>query len=157
MTYNDYLGIVSKDFSKIEELQINPFLIKSMHEEEFKIEWLATKLKIFSFISCVNKIDLNDIVNYASICINYALKNYKGLPRGVQNGVTSFNVLVSENVTDEAIKFAISRPKKHFALFEMPIIYDLNNNKIYYYKETPTWGSIYYSYFRQYIEKHFNI
>jgi len=157
MNYNDYSGRISKQVSKVEEIQINQFLITSIYEEKFKIRWLATKLKSFSFVSYINKIDLYDIDNYSSICTKYALKNYKGLPRGIQNGVSSFNVLVSENVTEEAIKFATSRPKKHFSLFEIPIIYDLANKKIYYYKNTPIWGSIYYNYFRQYIENHFNI
>lgn len=157
MNYNGYLDIILKRFSNVEEIQINQFLITSIYEENFKIKWFATKLKNFSFISYINRIDLDDIDNYSSICTKYALKNYKGLPRGIQNGVSSFNVLVSENVTDEAIKFAISRPRKHFSLFEIPIIYDLANKKIYYYKDTPTWGLIYYNFLRQYIERHFNI
>ncbi len=128
-----------------------------MYEEEFKIKWGATKLKKFSFVSSTNKIDLDNIINYSSICTDYALKSYKGLPIGFQNGITSFNVLVSENVSEEAKKYAVSRPRKHFSLFEMPIIYNLANRKIYYYKDTPKWGSIYYRHFREYIEKHFNI
>jgi len=157
MNYNEYLDIVLKRFSKVEEIYINPFTIKSMYEEKFRFRWLASKLKIFSYVSYINNIDLEDIMNYSSICTDYSLKNYKGLPRGMQNAVSSFNVLVSENVSEEAKIFSNSRPRKHFSLFEMPIIYDLSNEKIYYYKENPLWGLIYYEYIREYIDKHFNI
>lgn len=40
--------------------------------------------------------------------------------------------------------------------FEMPILYDLSKNCLYYYKETPIWGQIYYEYFREYIIKNFS-
>lgn len=157
MEYNQYLDMVLQRFSRAEEIEINSFNVTSMYEEKFKIRWLATKLKNYSFVSHVDKIDLEDIISYTSECTNYAVKNYKGLPRGIQNGVTSFNVLVSANVTEAAKKFATSRPKKHFSLFEMPIIYDLASREIYYYKGTPIWGSIYYKYFREYIENHFDV
>lgn len=157
MNYSDYLNKVSQRYTRTDEIQINSLEVKSMYEEIFQMKWLATKLKIFSFISYTNKIDASDIVIYSYACVDYSLKNYKGLPRGIQNGISTFNVLVSENVSKEAIKFATARPKKHFALFEMPIIFDLTNEKIYYYNNTPIWGFMYYKYFRKYIETHFNV
>lgn len=157
MNYSEYLEIVMQRFSKLEEVQINTFNVKSMYEEKFELKWLATKLKNFSFISYLNKIDRDDIQKYTSTCVDYALHSYKGMPRGVQNGISTFNVLVSENVSAEAKAFSIARPKKHFAAFEMPIIFDLSDQSIYYYKNTPMWGAIYYKFFREYIEKHFII
>lgn len=157
MNYNDYFNIISQNFTSTENIQINSIDVKSMYEEKFKIKWLATKLKNFSFVAYIDKIELRDIINYSSACVDYSLKNYKGLPRGMQNGVSTFNVLVSENVSKEAIEFVTARPKKHFALFEIPIIFDLTNEKIYYYKNTPIWGSLYYKYFRDYIQSHFDI
>lgn len=92
---------------------------------------------------------------YSKDCMNYALKNYKNLPRGMQNAVVSNNVLASANVDPMAVKFVEAKPKKHYAAFEMPIIVDLTQEKIYYYKKTPIWGAIYYKYFREYISKNF--
>ncbi len=157
MNYSDYFEIISQRFSEIEEVQIESFNVKSVYEEKFELKWLASKLKIFSFLSHVGEIDSDDIITYSSACMRYALKSYKGLPRGMQNGVASFNVLVSNNVSKRSEEIAIARPKKHFASFEMPIVYDLANKNIYYYKNTPIWGSMYYKFFREYIEMNFNI
>lgn len=154
---NDYLTIVLKRFPKVENIQLDSLVVKSIYEERFEIEWLATKLKVFSFITYMSKIDFDDIRNYSVACMDYALKNYKGLPRGLQNGVVAFNVLVSENVSEQAIAFANKRPKKHFSAFEMPIIFDLSKEQIFFYRDTPLWGKIYYEYFREYIEKSFNV
>jgi len=157
MNYSDYINKVSQRYTRTDEIQINSLEVKSMYEEIFQMKWAATKLKKISFISYTNKIDADDIISYSDACVGYSLRNYKGLPRGMQNGISTFNVLVSENVSKEAIKFATARPKKHFALFEMPIVFNLTNEKIYYYKDTPIWGSMYYKYFREYIETHFNV
>ncbi|WP_034536264.1 hypothetical protein [Carnobacterium inhibens] len=157
MDYNDYLNSISERFSNMEEIKIGESLVTVSYEEKFKIQWVATKLKIFSFIHYIDKIDIDTIENYSSVCTKYASKKHKGLPRGLQNGVVSFNVLVSEFVTDEAIEFVTSRPKKHFSLFETPIIYDVSRSKLYYYEGTPIWGSMYNNYLRSYIEDHFNL
>lgn len=157
MNYNNYIEAISQRFSKIEEVKINSLSVKSMYEEKFEIKWMATKLKNFSFVAYTSKIDADDIITYSSACLDYALKSYKGLPRGLQNGVSAFNVLVSEKVTEKAKATAMARPKKHFAAFQMPVIVDLSNENIYYYKNTPIWGRVYYKYFREFIEMHFNI
>ena len=157
MDNNDYLNRCSNQFSNLEKIKIDQSLITVSYEEKFKIQWLATKLKIFSFIHYIDKVDIGTIENYSSVCTKYASKKHRGLPRGFQNGVVSFNVLISETVTDAAIDFVLSRPKKHFSLFEMPIIYDISRSKLYYYEGTPIWGSMYNNYLRSYIEDHFNL
>ena len=157
MNYDEYLEFVMQSFSKMDEVQLNSYIVKRMYEETNEIIKFATKLKNFSYVSYLDKVNLDDIINYSNTCLKYSLTIYKGLPRGFQNGVSTFNVLVSESVSDEAKKFAITRPKKHFAAFEMPIVVDLTNEDIYYYKNTPMWGGVYYRYFREFIIKHFNI
>ncbi|MCL1913783.1 MAG: hypothetical protein FWG10_07905 [Eubacteriaceae bacterium] len=115
----------------------------------------ATKLKIFSFVAYTPHCTITDISAYTDASMDYALDNYKGLPRGLQNGVVSFNVLASDNVDIDAINYAVSRPKKHFAAMRMPVIFDLGTGKLAYYEKTPMWGGIYYKYFREYIKTHF--
>jgi len=156
MNFNNYCEITMNHFFGVEEIQLNSLEVKRVYEEKFQLEWMATKLKINSFITRMDKIGYEDIVSYSSSCIGHALEIQKGLPRGMHNGIVSFNILVSENICQEAIDFVTSRPKKRFAAFEMPIIYDLHKEQIYYYKGTPLWGSMYYKYFREYIEKNFN-
>ncbi len=58
-------------------------------------------------------------------------------------------------MSEEAKKIAQQRPKKHFAASEMPIIFDLKENKLYYYDENQFWGSIYYKTFKEFINRYF--
>ena len=60
MDYNDYLNSISERFSNMEEIKIGESLVRVSYEEKFKIQWVATKLKIFSFIHYIEKIDLDD-------------------------------------------------------------------------------------------------
>lgn len=155
MTYEDYQQKLDERFGKREFI---PSLKAEMcYEEKFQMKWIFTKLKQFTFISKADTISGEAIKTYSAGCIDYALKKYKGLPRGVQNGVGSYSVMVSDNVDESAIVFATSRPKKHFSAFEMPVIVDLKNQRLYYYNKTPLWGAVYYKHFREYIERNFSL
>lgn len=157
MNYDEYLSQIEAKFSKAEDIAINQLNAKMFYEEKFEMKWIATKLKMFSFVTYSPHITAQEISHYSNACIAHALSIYKGLPRGFQNGVASFNVMVSEKVDSEAAAFAKSRPKKHFAAMQMSVVYDLSNNEIFYYEKTPLWGAIYYKHFREYIEKNFNV
>lgn len=65
-------------------------------------------------------------------------------------------MLVSDNVSPEAIDFVLSRPEKHFSVFEMPVIFDLSNNNLYFYQGDIIWGKIYNSFIKNYLLEHFN-
>jgi len=157
MTFNEYKENIEKNFNNVLCEKIKNFSIDVMYSEKFDWKWIATKLKIFSFISFSESIKEETIKEYTKECFEYSRKNYKGLLRGLQNGFVSFAVLVSENIDESAINFVKGRPKKHFAAFEMPIILDLKNRELYFYQDTPIWGMIYYKYFREYIKMNFNI
>ncbi len=154
MTYEEYLALVQSRYltsKQNEELQAAQF-----YEEQFEVKWLASKLKQFSFVSLREKITESELREYSARCIRTALQEYKGLPRGFQNGVVSFNVLAGLDIDQSAIDFATKRPDKHFSAFEMPVLVDLNAQRIYYYSSTPMWGAIYYKHFREYIQKNFD-
>lgn len=155
MTYDNYLDQLYARFGKSE--RVEELRAISFYEEEFRVEWIATKLKQYSFVASAEAITIELIENYSANCMQYALAHYKNLPRGMQNAVVSNNVLVSSNIDDGAIKFVQSKPKKHFAAFELPIIVDLAREKIYYCQKTPMWGAMYYKYFREYIAKNFRL
>ena len=55
----------------------------------------------------------------------------QGMVRGMQNGILSVNVLAGRKIEYEAVNYAMKRPKKHFAAFEMPVIVDLDLSLIH--------------------------
>lgn len=156
MDYNEYRDKIIKTYEDSVNIENGGYLINVLYNDIFKWEWLATKLKMFSFISYKSSVSEEDIKDYADVCYEYARKNYKGLPRGLQNVFTSFAVVASNNISKEAIEYVQKSPTKHFAAFEMPILYDLSTDTLYFYRETPIWGAIYYKYFREYIINKFS-
>ena len=157
MNYKEYINLVSPKCPDMKEITIGGLSTMVFYEEFFKWEWLATKLKIFSFISYVDKIDENGMNRYSEDCIIYAKKNKRGLPVGLQNGIISNNVYVSEKVDHGAITFASSRPRKHFGVFELPVIVDLARKELYYYRDEIVWGAMYSSFIKGYIDAKFSI
>ncbi|MCL2376989.1 MAG: hypothetical protein FWC76_06275 [Defluviitaleaceae bacterium] len=157
MNYNEYLSHIQAKFAVADDVVIGQQNAKMLYEEKLELKWLATKLKVFSFVTHASHIAAQDISLFSDACTAHALNAYKGLPRGFQNGVASFNVMASEKVDATAAAFAVSRPKKRFAAFPMPVIYNLSTMEIFYYRDTPMWGAIYYKYLREYIENNFNM
>ena len=154
--YQEYLSKVKTKFINTKQTNISDLDTLVTYDEVFKWEWIATKLKIFSFVSYADKIDENLMKNYTENCLKYACKNKKGLPRGIQNGVVSYSVLVSENIDLSAISFVSKRTDKHWSAFEMPIIVDLAKRELYYYKENIVLGALYDSFLNEYILRNFN-
>jgi len=156
MRYEEYLLKTKRLFTEKNIKQSeNESLIT--YDSVFKLAWFATKLKIFSFVNYAPSIDRNIIKEYSKNCLKYALRNKPGLPRGFQNGVVSNNVLVSDNITPDALEFVNTRPKKHFSAFELPMIYDLNTNTLYYYQGGVIFGAVYEHFIREYATEHFKL
>ncbi|MDR0778296.1 MAG: hypothetical protein LBE48_02505 [Methanomassiliicoccaceae archaeon] len=161
MDYDEYLSCVKANYSEEQDVVIERYKTKIFYEENFDSKWLlGTKVKVSSFVTYVHRITEHDISHYSDVCFARAVTNRviatKYRPRDAVS-VFSFNLLVSEKVSAEAIEFVKKRPKKHYAAMEMPIIFDLSKNKIYYYEKTPMWGRVFYKSIRKYIEKNFNV
>lgn len=91
------------------------------------------------------------------MCYEYSRKNYKGLPRGLQNGFASFAIIVSDNIDASAINRVENWSKKHFSAFELPVIIDLKSGKVHYNRSNLIWGMMYSDFFKQYIDNNFVI
>lgn len=135
--------------------RIDEFSVVVATKKQFKLSWAATQLNIFVIMGVSEHISKDVIENFSKISLDYTIKKKKGLPRGLQAGVASFALLVSSNIDEDAKRWVQQKPKKHFAAFEVPVIFDEKSNKLYYCDKTPLWGRIYYKFFRKFIEKYF--
>ncbi len=61
--------------------------------------------------------------------------------RGFQFGYNIVTCIVSNNIGEDVIQYVTQRPRKHFALLEFPVVYDLDLQKAYYFKGAASWGS----------------
>ena len=155
MDHQEYTLKFKSNFLHARQITIEGLDTLAAYEEVFKWQWLATKLKIFSFVSHADRIDENLMRRYTEACLNYACKNKQGLPRGIQNGVVSYRILSSETVAPSAISFVSNRPGKHWSAFEIPIILDLSTGALHYYEGNIVWGAIYDSFLNEYILRNF--
>jgi len=155
MNFDEYMSRVGSRCVGGSMVAINRGSAVRFYEERTEAKWLATKLKIFSFVSYVPRVTKADIVVFSQGCMSHALDAYSGLVRGAQNGVVSFNVLVGDSVDAQAAAYAQARPTKHWAAMEMPVVVDLSGNQVFYYRKTPVVGAVYYGFLRRYIEEKF--
>jgi len=123
------------------------------YEEVFRWSLMATKLKITSFVKHMPAVDLSEAKTYSEHCMKQVLSEREGLV--FQTALVSFNVVVSENISAEAIRFVSSVPKKHFAAFEVPVLIDTKTMKTHFFEGSMVWGAIYESFIREYLLDHF--
>ena len=161
MDTNTYFNEVYAKFKqadfKLQKDTIYSFDVTVATKKQFKLSWFATQVEFFVIIGVSTNITKETIENYSKNCLDYAIKNHKGLPRGFQSGVASFALLISSNVDEDAKKFVQEVQKNHFAAFEKPVIFDLKENKVYYYDKKQFIGSIYYKDFKNFIETYFKL
>jgi len=121
--------------------------------KKFKWSWLATQLNTFVIIGTANNnIDKQTIEAFSKSCFEFALKNHKGWPRGLQAGVASIAILQGNNIDKSAREFCEKLSKKHWSAFEVPVLYDLEEKKAVRYIKKPIWGTIYFPFFTQTID-----
>ena len=126
------------------------------YDEEFRIKWGASKMKRFSFITRMDRVDDALVRQFSAACTQYALDHYPGMARGMQVGIASFAVIASRNVEESAVRQVMETPPAHFAAFEMPVLLDLTTGAIYHMQKTPLWGALMWKDLRQYVDQMFS-
>lgn len=125
------------------------------YDEEFRMKWGASKMKRFSFVTRMDRVDGALVRQFSAACTQYALNNYPGMARGMQVGIASFAVIASRNVEESAVRQVMETPPAHFAAFEMPILLDLTTGAFYHMQKTPLWGALMWSDLRKYADQKF--
>src|SRR3989339_1190480 len=152
MDQQTYLGLVRRtlaengfEISSDTVGQLNVIVAK---KKQFKFSWFATQLSMHVYIAGVENVTAELATEYSRQSIEHAIKNHVGLPRAMQSAIVAFAVLVTQHADDAAKQLVQNCPNKHIAAFEMPVIVDIANSKIYSYKKTPIWGAVYFKTFR---------
>jgi hypothetical protein len=77
------------------------------------------------------------------------------LLRGMQFGYMVIPCLVVETADTALIEYAVSRPPKHWSLFEFPVVVDRSTGRTHYYNHTAIWGAAFFSDMRKLAERCF--
>lgn len=121
--------------------------------KKFRLSWMATQMNLFVVIGSSDKlIDKQTIESFSSAALEFALKNNKGWPRGVQAAVGSVAILQGSSMDNDAIAFCEKLTKKHWSAFEIPVLYNTVQKKAVRYRSNPMWGAIYFPFFSKTID-----
>lgn len=102
--------------------------------------FLAVKMHHYFFIARDDAATVSDFDEYVHACVDWGLRNYKGLPRGMQKGVAFHPVLLQSNPSPEVIAYTKQKPDAHWAAFVLPTAVDLTSGSVDYMEKTPIWG-----------------
>jgi hypothetical protein len=100
-------------------------------------------------------LDTSSLRKFSTKCYEYAKKTKSiPLPCGLFEYVLCFSVAITGGI-DMVLAEAVRNetPTKHNASAEIPVVYDLKSNTLYYIEKTPLWGAVYYAGFRKTIQK----
>ena len=130
-------------------------------EKKSTLSWLFSclwaRLHFFAFAAPSEHVTREIIESFSKMSFQFAKAASPGLGGFFESSAVSFSLLVSSDVDEEAKDFAQRRPEKHFAAGQMPVIYDLKENELYFYRKTPMWGAMHYKSYRNFIEKYFQV
>lgn len=75
------------------------------------------------------------------------------LPRGLQFGFMIIPCLIVDKANESLLQFARHAPRKHWSVFEFPIVVERRTGKVSYFKDTPLWGAFFFSDLRKLAEQ----
>ena len=91
------------------------------------------------------KADAESFRSFSTKMYELAMKHRKGNPLGFGAMLIVYPLIVTENIAQEVYLETKQYCQKHFAANEFPCVIDLATGYVYYYEQTPVWGSAYYA------------
>lgn len=101
---------------------------------------LAVQMHSYFFFAANDLAGYAQMQVYAEACMAWARKNYEGLPRGMQSGLAVYPVMLQHPLQPDALAYVKQIPDKHWAAFELPVLFDPMTGQLEYLDKTPVWG-----------------
>lgn len=123
---------------------------------DFRIQWAATRLHLFTIAAAVPEIGTATIEGFTRSAQQYAKEHKGGLPRGFQTGIALFPCLVSEKVDPAAQAWAEAMQQMQFAVMARPVVVDATRGVISAFRRSAFLGWIYAPYLRRKLTLYFD-
>ncbi len=101
---------------------------------------LAVKMHHYFFVTRDDGATAADFDAYVRACVDWGLKHYRGIPRGLQKGVAIYPVLLQAPPSPEVVAYTKQKPDSHWAAFALPCVVDLSTGAVEHLEKTPVWG-----------------
>ncbi len=124
------------------------------HYSGFELTKFGMVERFFLFAETPN-LDAGKLQQFSSASFEFANGNKStSLPNGLFMCVHCFPVAITTDLDPELARIiSESEPAKHFAAAEMPVVFDITDGSLNYFRKTPFWGAAYFAGFRREIEK----
>jgi hypothetical protein len=119
----------------------------------------ASKFGKADYYCCVKYLEKADPESYrlfSGRMYDLAMKHRTGAPVGFGAMLVVYPLIVTENISQELYNETKLYCPKHFASNEFPSVIDQATGYVYFYEQTPLWGSAYYANFRREAYKFFS-
>jgi hypothetical protein len=121
------------------------------YRSQFKLQWMATKLHLFTVVGTTDAtVNGDGLRGFSMQALDFAEREKGGL-KGLQVGVAAIPILVSEHVTRDAVRVARNDIIKRFSAFAWPVVVDLTARKAYSHEGRVLVGGFYASWMRSQI------
>ena len=101
---------------------------------------LAVQMHSYFFFAANDLAGYAQMQVYAEACMAWARKNYEVLPRGIQSGLAVYPVMLQHPLQPDALAYVKQIPDKHWAAFELPVLFDPMTGQLEHLDKTPVWG-----------------
>jgi len=122
------------------------------HRSAFELSRFGNA-ETFLVLAEFDALDRASLRAYSARAFRYAMAHKRSaLPPGLFESVQCFAVAIVDAL-DPAVAEAVRReaPPKHWACFEIPVVYERNSGALIFYEGTPAWGAAYYAGMRKQI------
>jgi len=123
---------------------------------DFRIQWVATRLHLFTIAVAVPDISTTAIESFTQSALQYAKEQKGGLPRGLQTGIALFPCLVSERVEPAASAWAEAQQRVGWAIMARPVVVDPAQGVVSVFRRSAPLGWIYAPYLRRKLALYFD-
>lgn len=93
-----------------------------------------------------------DLEASCTSAFDFGLDNKSRFPRGLGGSLVVYPVVVGDGISRAARDWIAAYRPRHWASFEIPVLFDLSANEAVYDGSTPVWGRWYYAGFHETIE-----
>lgn len=115
---------------------------------------LMSRLHVLTVVASVERADGQVVRDLARQAGQYG-KDRKGALRGLQSGVAVFAVLVSNDVTADAVAAAEEAPRVQFAVRVQPVLVNLGAGVVHTCRRRQIWGFMMNGHLRRKLDHYF--
>jgi hypothetical protein len=136
------------DGSEVSSAQLPGGLAMLGYQSKFKVQWMATKLHLFTVVFPLPVVTAAVMDAFATDALQFAV-NHKGGLRGMQVGVAAIPVLVGDRIEPDAIEFAEKKLVRRFGAFAWPAAVDASTGATHSHQGAVYLGGVYSKWMRK--------